>query len=49
MKIQIKQQENKKYLLLGEFEIGYSGEYEVRILCSNLSLKKAKELKKKYE
>ncbi len=49
MKITIVEDDNKKYALLGEFEIGYSGEYEQRILCSKLSRKKAEELKEKYE
>ena len=49
MKIEIKEYEKKKFQLLGTFEIGYSGVYEQRILCSKLSYKKAKELKEKYE
>jgi hypothetical protein len=49
MQIEIKQTENKKYLLLGTFEVGNSGTYEQRILCFNLSKKKAEELKTKYQ
>lgn len=49
MEIQIVNDDNKKYALMGTFEIGSSGVYEQRILCSKISLKKAKELKEKYE
>ncbi|GAI00142.1 unnamed protein product [marine sediment metagenome] len=48
MTIEIRKQDNGKYLLIGEFEVGNSGHWERRILTSNLSLKKAKELKEKY-
>jgi len=48
MKIEIHQQENGKFMLIGEFEIGNSGEYERRVLVTNTSKKKAEELKEKY-
>ena len=48
MKIEIVEDDNKKWSLMGTFEIGKSGEYEQRILCSKLSRKKAEELKEKY-
>lgn len=48
--IEIKKGSKKgKYLLLDTFEIGYSGIFDCRVLVSNLSLKKAKELKKKFD
>lgn len=50
MTIEIKPASKKgKYFLLDTFEIGNSGEYDVRVLTSNLSLKKANELKEKYD
>jgi len=48
MKIDIRKQDNEKYLLIGEFEVGNSGHYERRILTSNCSKKEAKRLKEKY-
>jgi hypothetical protein len=49
MTMQIKKSERGKWLLIDEFEIGNSGEYDVRVVASNLSFKKAKELKEKYD
>jgi len=48
MKIELKKQPNRKYTLIGEFEIGESKEYVRRVLVSNISKKKAEELKLKY-
>ena len=48
MEIELKKQPNGKYTLIGEFEIGESGEYTRRVLVSGVSKKKAKELKLKY-
>ena len=48
LKIDLKKQFNGKWTIFGEFEIGNSGEYERRVLVSNLSRKKAVELKEKY-
>lgn len=48
MIIEIRKQDNGKYLLIGEFEAGNSGHWIRRILTTNLSLKKAKELKEEY-
>lgn len=45
MKIEINKQDDGKYFLIGEFEIGTSGNYERRVLVENLSKKKAEELK----
>lgn len=49
MEIEIVQDNNKKWALLGTFEIGSSGEYVQRVLCSKLSRIKAETLKKKIE
>jgi len=48
MKVEIIKQDNGKYCLFGEFEIGNSGVIDRRLLISNLSKKKAEELKNKY-
>ena len=47
MKIDIVKQDNGKYTLFGEYEIGFYKER--RVLASNLGKKKALELKSKYE
>lgn len=49
MKIEIVKQNNGKYTLFGEFEVGTSGFYERRVIASGLSKKKASSLKLKYE
>ena len=46
--MKIKKGERGKWLIIDEFEIGNSGEYDVRVVASNLSLKKAEELIKKF-
>jgi hypothetical protein len=48
MIVEIKQTDKNKWQLLGTFEIANSGVIEQRILVSNLSLKKAKELQVKF-
>ena len=48
MKIELKKQPNRKYTLIGEFEIGESKEYVRKVLVSNINKKKAEELKLKY-
>ena len=46
--MKIKKGERGKWLIIDEFEIGNSGEYEVRVIVSNLSRKKAEELVNKH-
>lgn len=48
MKITISQGEHK-FTLIGEFEVGKSGHYEQRVLCTTASKKKAEALKKQFE
>ena len=48
MKVEIVKDDNNKFALLAEFEVGNSGHFEQRIICTKLSLKKAQELKDNY-